>query len=124
MQLRELRLGEPVTLTGRVITLDATNGADDDADVEFLPDGVVRVTMEVTIAEQGPTLLTWDEMEALPVGSVILFDAQPFQLMNRHVGSSGNVYQHWLGVNTSWLNKEDVDANPPTLLWTAPEGTS
>lgn len=97
------------------------------------PDTVDRVNAETAVAAlvaagydlaapsapAVPGTVTWPEMEALPIGSVVLFAGHPVQKVNEHRAFSGRVYQHWRGHENQWLDEDAVAENPPILLWTA-----
>lgn len=128
MSVCDFRLGAVETITGRVQTLDATNGRDDD-DPHFalLPDGELLVTLHVNLEEQGPRSLTWADMGQLQVGSVVLFDGRPFQKMSQVAAVAGGCVQHWVGPGSALLFSQAVDCGangPAQLLWAATEAAA
>ena len=53
MKISDLRVGQSMSLTGLVRTLDMTNGRDDE-DFEMLPEGQIMVTLLINVADQKP----------------------------------------------------------------------
>lgn len=50
---RDIRLNTTATLTGRVVTMDASNGRDDDdPNFALLPDGEALITLHIRLEDQ------------------------------------------------------------------------